>query len=250
MTPSPSVGVLTRAGGMTDSSSLVSSSPPWFVCLGFDPGSHAVARSHAGLASSLIAGGKRLREAIWHSYPTDQETSVRRGVRRPQLRRRARRAARNAAYEIMCGGLAANGVPEGAAGLRHARVRKRRHPSTERSSGDRVDVVEIHDAIARNVITLRGELEFRYEIPLGSGERRHRHRPDPICDGITRQHEHGSIAARCRGEPDLTALHRPCCRPSQPSPLPGPNQRSRLAKAQTQRLETDRSDLPHAGYGE
>jgi hypothetical protein len=71
--------------------------------------------------------------------------------------------------EIACCGLAADGIPERTAGLSHPRLGKDRYPPTERSPGNRVDVVEVHYAIARDAITLRGELEFRYEIPLGSG---------------------------------------------------------------------------------
>jgi hypothetical protein len=71
--------------------------------------------------------------------------------------------------QIVGCGLAADGVPEGTAGLGHARLGKRRHPSTERSPRERVDVVEVHNAIGRNPIKLSGEGKFRHEIPLGSG---------------------------------------------------------------------------------
>lgn len=127
--------------------------------------------------------------------------------------------------------LATEGIPERAAGLGHPRVGKCRHASTKRSPGDGVDVVEVHYAIARNAIQLRGELEFRHQTPLGSRQRRHRHRSNPVCDRITRQHEHRATAAWDSGKPDLTAPHRPRPRPSPPNPLPVPNQRSRLATA-------------------
>jgi hypothetical protein len=55
---------------------------------------------------------------------------------------------------------AAHGVPERTAGLGHPRVGERRHPSTERSPGDRVGFVDVHLAITRDVITVRCELEF------------------------------------------------------------------------------------------
>ncbi len=94
--------------------------------------------------------------------------------------------------------------------------------SAEGGSGNRVDVVEVDDTVRRDVVVSGGEFKFGDDSSDSSCDGRHDNRADAISNRIPCEHEHWTIAARCRCEPHLTALHRP----NPPSPRQVPTRRS------------------------
>src|SRR5450759_2099287 len=98
----------------------------------------------------------------------------------------------------------------------------------------RVRVVEVDHAWGGHAVLLGSQLQLRYQPAHSPGERRDDDRADTVRHWVTRKDEHGSVAARRRGEPDLTSLHRPS--PPTPRlaprcPRPSGRARPRLAVA-------------------
>jgi len=81
--------------------------------------------------------------------------------------------------------------------------------ATEGGSRDRVDVVEVDDAVRRDAVFMCGQFEFGNESPDSASDRRHDDGSDAISDGVSREHEDRSFTARRGGEPHFTALHQP-----------------------------------------
>lgn len=98
-------------------------------------------------------------------------------------------------------------VPEHCAGLRESHRTELGHRATKCTPWKGVDVVKVDNTLRRDSIVLWCQLEFGNESSLGSGQRRHDHRPDSIRCRITRQHQDGPVTAWCLGEPDFTPLH-------------------------------------------
>src|SRR5581483_8567925 len=125
-------------------------------------------------------------------------------------------------------GSAADRVAERPTSLSHPRPRERGYAAPECRSRDRVDVVEVHDAVGGYGVVLDREYQLRDETTAGPRECRHDNRADPIRDRIPGQHEDRAITPGRRGEPDLTPLHRP-----NPTSLrQDPSRRSYSASAQ------------------
>jgi len=123
--------------------------------------------------------------------------------------------------------LAADGVPQHAARLRHPRRAQRGDATPERRPRNGVDVVEVDDALGRHPILGGSQRELRHEFATRPREGCDDDRSDAIGDGVAREHEDRPAASGRRREPDLTPLHRA----SRSSPRPVPNQRSRRATA-------------------
>jgi len=89
---------------------------------------------------------------------------------------------------------APSGRLEGAAYLGHALRRQRRNSPAECLPRNRVEIVEVDDAVGRNAVRLR-QCHFRDESATRSGQRGDHDRADSICNGVTGQYENRSVAA-------------------------------------------------------
>ena len=114
------------------------------------------------------------------------------------------------------------GVAQALAALSEPRGFELDDVSAKGVSGNRVDIVEVDDAIRWDAVIGGCEFEFGDESSNGARDRRHDDGSDAIGDWVSGEHEYWAIAAGCRGEPHLTALHRP----SPPSLPPVPSRRS------------------------
>jgi hypothetical protein len=71
------------------------------------------------------------------------------------------------------GGSAARGVAKCSARLGHAPGGELRYGTSKARSGDRVKVVEVHNAVARNSVVCCGEKQLGDQTPAGPGESRY-----------------------------------------------------------------------------
>jgi hypothetical protein len=120
---------------------------------------------------------------------------------------------------------ATGGITKSLTHLRHSTWRHRGNETPKRITPNRVDVVEVHDAVARNAVIIYGQIQFGHEAACRASQRGNDDSTYSISDRIARQDEHRSIAASCGSKPDVTALHRP----SPTNPPPAPSQRFRRA---------------------
>lgn len=111
--------------------------------------------------------------------------------------------------------------------LRKPRWGKPGHSAAEHFSWKRMYIVEVDDAVSWDAVSIRAQVKLGYQPAVGASERRHNHGSDSGSDRITRKHQHWTVPARCRREPDLTALHRS----NQTTPRLAPSRRSPRASA-------------------
>jgi hypothetical protein len=67
-----------------------------------------------------------------------------------------------------------------------------------------MDVVEVDDAIARNIILVDCQLQFRDQPTSSPCQCRHHDRPNPVSHWIPGEDQNGPIAARGCGKPKFT----------------------------------------------
>jgi hypothetical protein len=131
---------------------------------------------------------------------------------------------------------ALGGIAKSLTCLCHSNWRQRGNETSKRIAPNRVDVVEVHDAVGRNSVIVDRQLQLGYQCSCGASERGNDHSTDSISDRIACEDEDGSVTAGRGSEPNVTALHRP----SPTNPQPDPSRRSRRAPPQNCR-EADRS---------
>lgn len=86
-----------------------------------------------------------------------------------------------------------------------------------------MNIVEVDDAVAGNVIVGGCEFEFGHQSATSARQSRHYNRAYPVCDGVSGEHQYRAVSARGGGKPQFTAPHRP----NQPNPPPVPSAQSR-----------------------
>ncbi len=104
--------------------------------------------------------------------------------------------------------LATGGVAKYLAGLGTSRCLELGDLSPKGGTRNRVDVVEVDDAVRRNSV-VRCQRELRHKIADRPGDGCDHNRPDSISHGVAGENQHGAVAAWCFCEPDFTLLHRP-----------------------------------------
>jgi len=97
------------------------------------------------------------------------------------------------------------------------------HRLPEGVSGESMEDVEVDHTLGGDPVRFWSQFELRDESPWCPRQSGHDYRSDAIGNGIACEHEHGPIAAKGLGEPDLTPFHR-----ASPTNLrPAPNRRHR-----------------------
>jgi len=124
-----------------------------------------------------------------------------------------------APHALTCSASTTGRVPQHATGFSHSSWGQHRYAASKHRPWECVKVVEVHDAVARNAVGHRGELQFGNQVAFCASEGGHYHRMDPISHGISSQDQHRSIPSRRCGKPNLTSLHQP----NPTSPRPGPS---------------------------
>lgn len=105
----------------------------------------------------------------------------------------------------------------------HPCLRQASDPASQGRARQRMNVVEIDDAIAWHAVVGGGQSQLGHQSSTGAGQCCYDDRADPVGNRISRENENGPVTAGCRGEPQFTAPHRP----SLPIPRQAPIRRSR-----------------------